>query len=156
MKQFITYISEKLTLSQKNVKISTPSGYTDEELINDYNKVSVAYTKAEKKEIADKYGCELLTIRPIQLLILDKLRENRQEKHEFTKTDIKCFFRYDIPDTYEKFKSYLSKEPDEFVEYLLEHYKKETKGINTYGSISIADRHQLKILSNIQKYLGHE
>ena len=155
MKQIVNYIFEKLILN-KSVK----SGFTDEELMKDYNEVSYAYTKSEKKQIADKYGITILKIRDIQLAILDLLRKNRNKKKEFTNKDISNFFRYDIPDTYNKFIKYLDEEPIEFIEYLRQFYEEKInkepriKKYRYYPQmLSIADRHLLKILDNLEKYL---
>ena len=78
MKNLKDIISEKLIIN-KNLNIKEKE-FTDEELRNDYNEVSGAYTKAEKEPFKDKYGVNSNKIRDIQLVILDHLRENRQKK----------------------------------------------------------------------------
>lgn len=151
MKTIDFYIQEKLVIRND----SSIRKFTDEELENDYQEVNTAYTKAEKKVIADKYNCKDIRIRPIQIAILDKLRENRFKKKEFTDKDIRNFFRYDIPDTYNKFEAYLKEESNEFVKYLLDRYKEKVnkKDLTNKFGISIADRHLLKVYDNIKKYI---
>ena len=151
MKTIDFYIQEKLVIS-KNIS----SNFSDEELEKDYHAVDMAYTKDEKKVIANKYGITEIRIRPIQIGILDLLRKNRFKKKEFTDKDIVNFFRYDIPDTYNKFEAYLKEESDEFVKYLLKRYKEKIDEKNIIGKfgISIADRHLLKIYDNIKKYIA--
>ena len=153
----------KESLIDEKLKINSNTGtydFTDEEMVNDYNEVHFAYTKAEKKAIADKYGITDLRIRPIEIAILDLLRENRKKKKEFTKEDITNFFRYDIPDTYNKFAKYLDEEPIEFVEFMKqtqENIIDKNPRIKKYRyypqALSYADRHQLKMYDNFVKYL---
>lgn len=149
MKSLKIVIFEKLILN-KNSKEKT---FSDEELMHDYNEVWSATTKAEKKTIADKYGINIYKIRDIQLHILDLLRENRKNKHEFDENDIKNFFRYDIPEKYDKFLSYIEKEPKEFVEFILEKYKKLRNKINPVYQ-SAADKRVMKIYNNLTRYLN--
>lgn len=151
MKTIDFYIQEKLVIKND----SSIRKFTDEELDEDYNKVWSAITKKEKEVIANKYGITEIRIRPIQIGILDLLRKNRKNKKEFTDKDIVNFFRYDIPDTYNKFEDYLKEESDEFVKYLLKRYKEKIDEKNIIGKfgISIADRHLLKIYDNIKKYI---
>lgn len=151
MKTIDFYIQEKLVIKND----SSLRKFTDEELMNDYETVHYAYTKAEKKAIADKYGITDLRIRPIELGILDILRENRKKKKDFTNDDIRNFFRYDIPDTYNKFEAYLKEESDEFVKYLLKRYKEKVNEKNIIGKfgMSIADKHLLKVYNNIKEYI---
>lgn len=151
MKTIDFYIQEKLVIKND----SSIRKFTDEELEKDYYKVWSATTKKEKEVIANKYGITEIRIRPIQIGILDLLRKNRKNKKEFTDKDIVNFFRYDIPDTYNKFEAYLKEESDEFVKYLLKRYKEKINEKNIIGKfgISIADRHLLKIYDNIKKYI---
>ena len=156
MKQINDFILEKLIIN-KSSKIKSIS---DEELENDYQTVRNAYTKAEKKEIADKYGCTDLRIKPIMDVILDKFRENRHNKKEFTIEDIRHFFRYDPPETYDKFKKFLDEEPEEFIIYFFNFYEdkvKNNKMIQKYkyqpNLLSYADRRSLKLVNNLRKYM---
>ena len=154
MKNINDFKKEKILIS-KDTKVLNPKNFTDKELIDDYNTILYAYTKSEKKEIADKYNITDLRIRPIQIEILKILREKRKDKNEFTKDDVINFFRFDIPETYNKMEAWLKEESNEFVEYLLEYYKERAKKIHSVNK-SINDKHILRILSNIQKYLGHK
>lgn len=153
MKSINEFIFEKFLIS-KDTNILNPKDFTNEELMNDYNTVRNACTKAEKKEVADKYGITDLRIRPIQIEILKILREKRKDKKEFTKNDITNFMRFDIPETYNKLEVWLKEESNEFVEYLLEYYKERTKNIHP-AKQSINDKYLLRMRANIQKYLGH-
>ena len=152
MKDIKQILIEKLHIN-KDVKVI---GFTDEDLRKDYNEVWGALTKSEKKVIADKYGVTDIRIKPIQIAILDKLRENRFEKSEFTEDDIYDFFKYEITGSvYNKLKVYLDQEPKEFIEYLLEYYNKIcNKYINVPPSmLSIAHKYNIKCLKNITRYL---
>lgn len=153
MKSLKEIIIEKLKLS-KDISFGQ-SSFNDEELRNDYDTVAGAYTKAEKDPFKEKYGVDSNKIRDIQEVILDKLRENRHNKKEFTKTDISNFLRLHSPERYDQYIKYLDQEPIDFVEYLLEYYKERGKNINP-GRMSIHDRYILKKISDLQKYLGHK
>lgn len=155
MKNLKEKILEKLTITA-NSKINQEKIFTDEELRNDYSEVGGAYTKAEKQVFCNKYHVNSNKIREIQIVILDKLRENRQTKKEFTQDDVHDFLRYDLPEKYEKFVDYLDKEPKEFVEYILESYKDIIKRnrIVIYAPRSIADKHTIKRYEQLKKYLG--
>ena len=156
------YIIEKLKINSKS-QVNTKQKFTDEELRQDYNDVNYAYTKAEKEPLAIKYDIQTNRIREIQLVILDKLRENRHNKKEYDKNDAHDFYRFDIPDTYKKTKEFFDKEPIEFIEYLKsyfenesEHFKRARQSLRRSGrfsGISIADRHQLTMYNNVIKYL---
>ena len=154
MNNLNNYIQEKLKINSQTKIIS---GFTDEELKNDYSEISGAYLKSQKEPLALKYGVTSIKIRDIQLAILDQLRENRKKKKEFTMEDVRYFIKYDMPDSYNRYKVYLDQESKEFVEYILEYYKNRGKNISPYpGRQSIADKYVLKKIENIQKYLGHK
>ena len=144
------YIIEKLVINKNIGKVNK---FTDEELESDYNTVLNAITKNEKKAIADKYGVNIYKIRDIQIEILNILRENRKNKKEFTPNDSQNFFRYDIPDRYDKFKKYLEEESTEFVEWLFERYKNKVSKINT-AYRSYADNHVIRVYNNLKRYLN--
>ena len=154
MKNLKDIISEKLIIN-KNIKVKEKE-FTDEELRDDYEEVSGAYTKAEKEPFKDKYGVNSNKFRDIQLVILDHLRENRKKKKDFTTDDFRDFMRLSPPERYEKFAELLDKEPKEFVEFLLKTYKRIIKrnNINIWNPRSIADKSRVKRLQNLQKYLG--
>lgn len=154
MNNIINFIQEKLKISSSS-KINR--SFTDEELKDDYSEITGAYLKSQKEPIAAKYNVTSIKIRDIQLAILDELRENRKNKKEFTTDDVRYFLKYDTPDSYVRYKTFLDKESKEFVEYLLEYYKNRGKNISPYaGRQSIADKYVLKKIANIQKYLGHQ
>jgi len=154
MKNLKDIISEKLIINHHlNIK---EKEFTDEELHNDYDEVSGAYTKAEKEPFKDKYGVNSNKIRDIQLVILDHLRENRQKKKKFTVDDYKDFIRLEPPERYEKFAELLDNEPKEFIKFLLKIYEGIIKidHINIWNPRSIADKSKVKRLQNLQKYLN--
>lgn len=149
MKKLIKYIQEKLIINKDTEVIHE---LTPEEMRNDYEECFVALTKKEKKEIADKYGCDDIRIRPIQIAILDKLRELRFDKDEYDGKDRLDFLRYDIPQVYNKLKVWLDKEPIEFVQHLSDVYNKLTSKINPYRC-SIADKRKLDLAKGFKRYL---
>ena len=154
MNNIINFIQEKLKISSSS-KINR--SFTDEELKDDYSEITGAYLKSQKEPIAAKYNVTSIKIRDIQLAILDELRENRKNKKEFTTDDVRYFIKYNAPDSYTRYKSYLDKESKEFVEYLLEYYKNRGKNISPYpGKQSMADKYVLKKINHLQKYLRHQ
>ena len=154
MKNLKDIIVEKLIIN-KNLNIKEKE-FTDEELRDDYNEVSGAYTKAEKEIFKDKYGVNSNKIRDIQLVILDYLRENRKKKKDFINDDFTDFIKLDPPERYEKFAELLDKENKEFVEFLLKTYEGIIKRnrINILNPRSISDKSIIKRLTNLKKYLG--
>lgn len=156
------FIQEKLKINSKS-QVNTKQTFTDEELRHDYTAVNGTYTKAEKQEYAHKYDIDSNKFREIQLVILDKLRENRHNKKEYDKNDAHDFYRFDIPDTYKKSKEFFDKEPIEFIEYLKSYFENESehfkrarqslRRLSSFSRISIADRHQLTMYNNVIKYL---
>lgn len=152
MKQITSYITEGLRIN-KNIK-SIKKDFTDEELMDDYERVTGAFSKSDKEPFMVKYDCTINKIRDIQLVILSKLRENRQKKKEFDEKDIRYFCRFDMPwGRYEKLKTYLDQEPKEFLQYVLQYYEQRCKKIHPYRH-SIADNYTLRIRDNLKKYLG--
>lgn len=157
MKTINNFIIEKLKLtSQSKLKEMT---FTDEELRKDYFEVSRAITKAEKEAIANKYMVNVLKIRDIQLVILDFLRKNRNNKTEFTEEDIFNFSLLDPPDgNYNKYVKYLEQESDEFLKYMLQYYINKAAHIGVRRrtaniGLSSNDRRILKIVDSLKKYL---
>ncbi len=150
MKSINNYLSEALI--KKDTVLKGYQKFTDEELRYDYNTITYATTKAEKLPIAQKYGVKTIRIKNIQIAILEKLRENRHNKKEFTNDDIKDFFRLDIPERYERMKEYLDKEPIEFIEYLLKYLEGQAKRIR-YPYLSYSDKALVNRISKIKNYL---
>lgn len=147
MKNLNNYILEKLNV--KDIKIKN---FTDEELLNDYETVRMAYTKKEKEPLAIKYDVSSIKMRDIELAILDKLRENRFNKKEYERQDISNFYKYDIPDRYDRLKIYLDKEPKEFIKYLLDFLIDKAKKYNK-NYLSPANKHTIRTIANLKKYL---
>ena len=152
MKAINNYIIEKLIIN----KDSKLKSFSDEELEKDYQAVWGSTTKAEKKVIADKYNCKDIRIRPIQIAILDKFRENRFDKKEFVLEDIHHFWRYEPSETYDKFKLYLEKEPENFIVYMYEQYVEKCKPILNRYYKSYADKRQIKIKDLLKRYLDEK
>ena len=152
MKDISLYILEKLNIQSIDIN---KCSFTDKELLDDYEAARSSYTKAEKEPIANKYGVNSIRMHDIELAILDELRKNRFNKKEFDRQDITNFYRYEIGERYEKLKTYLDKEPKEFVEYLLEFLKEKAKAFNP-RYLSPANKYTLKRISNLQKYLNHQ
>ena len=156
------FIQEKLKINSKSQVIDNTK-FTDEELRNDYSAVDGAYTKAEKQEYAIKYDIMTNKFKEIQLVILDKLRENRHNKKEYDENDVRDFYRMNVPDTpYKKSKDFFDKEPIEFIEYLKSYFENESQHFRRaqlsmkrfgYHGMSIADRHQINMYNNVVKYL---
>ena len=83
----------------------------------------------------------------------DNMVDEGENKKEFTSNDSQNFFRYDIPDRYDKFKKYLEEESTEFVEWLFERYKNKVSKINT-AYRSYADNHVIRVYNNLKRYLN--
>lgn len=149
MKNINNFIQEKLIINKDTEVIHE---LTPEVMRDDYNSVWGATTKKRKKEFADKYACDDIRIRPIQIAILDKLRELRFDKDEYDTNDRSDFFKYDIPQVYNKLKVWLDKEPIEFVQYLSDVYAKLTSKINPFRC-SIADKRKLDFAKGFKRYL---
>ena len=161
MKNLITFIQEGLKIGKdwKHTKVK----FTDDELRKDYESVEWAMTKNEKKVFADKYNITTNKFRDIQVVILNILRENRQDKNKFDNFDVTDFLRFNIKE--KEYVDYLDKEPIEFVKTLYEHYKniaskRKILGwadlVNTRDSsyrLSIADKNILRHYNKIKKYL---
>jgi hypothetical protein len=149
MKNINNFIQEKLIINKDTEVINE---LTPEVMRDDYNSVWGATTKKRKKEFADKYACDDIRIRPIQIAILDKLRELRFDKDEYDTNDRSDFFKYDITQVYNKLKVWLDKEPIEFVQYLSDVYAKLTSKINPFRC-SIADKRKLDFAKGFKRYL---
>ena len=149
MKNISLYILEKLNIQSIDIN---KCSFTDKELLDDYEAARSSYTKAEKEPIANKYGVSSLKMHDIELAILDELRKNRFNKKEFDRQDITNFYRYDIPDRYDRLKIYLDKEPKEFIKYLLDFLIDKAKKYNK-KYLSPANKHTIRTIANLKKYL---
>ena len=146
------FIQEKLKINSQS-QVNTKQSFTDEELMKDYNEVSMAYTKVEKQEFAIKYDIVTNKIREIQIVILNHLRDNRFKKKEYDKMDFTNFVRYDLPEKYDKFKEYLDKEPEEFLTFVLHIYNEQARKFK-FIPRSIAEKYIMKRISQLEKYFG--
>lgn len=159
MKTIDFYITEKLRLDK-----NTKGGYTDEELRSDWNDVWNSFSLSEKQPYKEKYGVNSNKKEDIQDAILDRLRDNRQNKKGFDDKDIKDFYRYHMKER--DFEKYLDEEPLEFVKTLLadSENKANKEGILKYASVinrrdwrgfhlSYADKDLLQRYLKLKKYL---
>ena len=115
MKDFVTYINE--TIDSNNVKYL---GYSMEEMIEDYNTLDNYPSMAQKKEIALKYGIESKKVKEIEHEILLQMRALRFEKKEFDNTDIRFYYKLDVPE-----KTKLSGESTNFIVFLKDYFFKK-------------------------------
>lgn len=122
-----------------------------EELNNDFENVY-----SNKKELAIKYNAKSNKIKDVEYAIVLAMREERNSRTEFDRSDIMNFYRFDFPD--KDLHTYLKEESIEFVKYLLDYLsdslnKKRLKpGMSTYG-LSPADKYLLKRYSKVLDYL---
>jgi len=149
MKDLAKYITEgKLTFAQMTA---------------DYDAVEYADTKAEKKAIADKYGCTSVKKVDIQEAILQAIRDERNSRKKFTDEDVRWYHRLGMYDLYKKAEEQMSKESKEFLLFLKDHYWKYLK---THGIVdtndtptwrafsgSYADKSAYKRYENVVQYL---
>ena len=159
MKSINKYIQEKYLIDDNY----SSKVYTDEELRQDYDKLGGWLTKTEKQVYAQKYGINSNKAREIQIAILNELRNNRQNKKEFTDEDLRNFTRYDIKE--KEYEKYLDQEPIEFVYALFKKYETTCKKRNLIRYISvmnqrdwnyrmsISDKYSLKKYVQLKKYL---
>ena len=115
MKDFVTYINE--TIDSNNVKYL---GYSMEEMIEDYNTLDNYPSMAQKKEIALKYGIESKKVKEIEHEILLQMRALRFEKKEFDNTDIRFYYKLDVPE-----KTKLGGESTDFIVFLKDYFFKK-------------------------------
>ena len=115
MKDFVTYINE--TIDSNNVKYL---GYSMEEMIEDYNTLDNYPSMAQKKEIALKYGIESKKVKEIEHEILLQMRALRFEKKEFNNTDIRFYYKLDVPE-----KTKLGGESTDFIVFLKDYFFKK-------------------------------
>lgn len=149
MKDLVNYINE--------------AKYSFSELTVDYDAIEYAYTKAEKKTIADKYGCTSMKKTDIQSAILDAIRNERSSRKKFTDEDVRWYHRLGMYDLYKKQAELMSKESKDFLIYLKDYYwnnlkKKgivDDKDIPTWRAFSgsYADKSSYKRYENVVQYL---
>ena len=93
MKGIVTYITQ--TIDSNNVKYL---GYSMDEMIADYDILDDYPTMAQKKEIALKHGIESKKVKEIEHEILLQMRALRFEKNDFDNTDIRFYYKLDVPE----------------------------------------------------------
>ena len=128
MKGFVTYINE--TIDANNVKYL---GYSMEEMIADYNILDDYPTMAQKKEIALKYGIESKKVKEIEHEILLQMRALRFEKKEFDNTDIRFYYKLDVPE-----KTKLQGESTAFILFLKDSFFKRMQERKLDKKVSLA------------------
>lgn len=128
MKGFVTYINE--TIDSNNVKYL---GYSMEEMIADYNTLDDYPTMAQKKEIALKYGIESKKVKEIEHEILLQMRALRFEKKEFDNTDLRFYYRLEVPE-----KTKLQGESTAFILFLKDSLFKKIQERKLDKKVSLA------------------
>lgn len=128
MKGIVTYINE--TIDANNVKYL---GYSMEEMIADYNTLDDYPTMAQKKEIALKYGIESKKVKEIEHEILLQMRALRFEKKDFDNTDIRFYYKLDVPE-----KTKLEGECTQFIMFLKDYFFKRMQERKLDKKVSMA------------------
>ncbi len=128
MKGIITYINE--TIDSNNVKYL---GYSMKEMIADYDILDDYPTMAQKKEIALKYGIESKKVKEIEHEILLQMRALRFEKKDFDNTDIRFYYKLDVPE-----KTKLQRESTAFIMFLKDSFFKRMQERKLDKKVSLA------------------
>lgn len=96
---------------------------TLEEMTNDFESVSDAYTASEKREIAERYNVDSIKQADIQRAILLEIRNERQSRcpQTWTDTDVLWFLRlHDFPYSTQKWRKSTEGESKEWMEFVLD------------------------------------
>lgn len=128
MKGIVTYINE--TIDSNNVKYL---GYSMDEMIADYDILDSYPTMAQKKEIALKYGIESKKVKEIEHEILLQMRALRFEKKDFDNTDIRFYYKLDVPE-----KTKLQGESTAFIMFLKDSFFKRMQERKLDKKVSLA------------------
>ena len=128
MKGIVTYITE--TIDSNNVKYL---GYSMQEMIADYTILGDYPTAAQKKELALKYGIESKKVKEIEHEILLQMRALRFEKKDFDNTDIRFYYKLDVPE-----KTKLTGESTEFIMFLKNYFFKRMQERKLDKKVSMA------------------
>ena len=128
MKGIVTYINE--TIDFNNVKYL---GYSMQEMIADYNILDNYPTTTQKKELALKYGIESKKVKEIEHEILLQMRALRFNKKEFDNTDIRFYYRLDVPE-----KTKLEGECTQFITFLKDYFFKRMQERKLDKKVSLA------------------
>lgn len=128
MKAIVTYINE--TIDSNNVKYL---GYSMGEMIEDYNILDNYPTIVQKKELALKYGIESKKVKEIEHEILLQMRALRFEKKEFDNTDLRFYYRLDVPE-----KTKLEGESTDFIMFMKDNLFKKMQERKLDKKVSMA------------------
>lgn len=123
MKSLSQYIIEKLL--------------SIEEMTKDYDIISDYPDTATKKSIASKYGITSKKSADIQKAILVAIRNERNNRHEYTDDDITWFKRLsDIPSRYNTLCTWLDEESLDFINFMRAYYEETLKSKKSkFGSL---------------------
>lgn len=157
MKSLSQYISEKLM--------------SVDEMIKDYNVISNSPGTNTKKNIASKYGLVSKKSADIQKAILIAMRNERNDRHNFSDDDITWFNRLsDMPSRYKTLCTWLDEESLEFVNFMRSYYEEKLKSKKSkFGSLfdlknsakgrdwnymmSYADKYLIDTYNNLTQYI---
>ena len=128
MKGIVTYINE--TIDFNNVKYL---GYSMQEMITDYTILGDYPTMTQKKELALKYGIESKKVKEIEHEILLQMRALRFNKKEFDNTDIRFYYKLDVPE-----KTKLQGESTAFIMFLKDSFFKRMQERKLDKKVSMA------------------
>lgn len=123
MKSLSQYINEKLL--------------SIEEMMEDYNIISDYPDTTTKKIIASKYGITSKKSADIQKAILIAIRNERNNRHEYSDDDIIWFKRLsDMPSRYKTLCVWLDEESLDFINFMRAYYEEKLKSKKSkFGSL---------------------
>lgn len=123
MKSLSQYINEKLL--------------SIEEMTKDYDIIADYPDTATKKSIASKYGITSKKSADIQKTILVAIRNERNNRHEYSDDDITWFKRLsDMPSRYKTLCAWLDEESLDFVNFMRSYYEEKLKSKKSkFGSL---------------------
>ena len=157
MKSLLQYINEKLL--------------SIEEMTKDYDIISDYPDTATKKSIASKYGITSKKSADIQKAILIAIRNERNNRHEYSDDDITWFKRLsDMPSRYKTLCVWLDEESLDFINFMRAYYEEKLKSKKSkFGSLfdlknsakgrdwnyamSAADKYLIDTYNNLTQYI---
>ena len=157
MKSLLQYINEKLL--------------SIEEMTKDYDIISDYPDTATKKSIASKYGITSKKSADIQKAILIAIRNERNNRHEYSDDDIIWFKRLsDMPSRYKTLCVWLDEESLAFVNFMKTYYEEKLKSKKSkFGSLfdlknsakgrdwnyvmTASDKYLIDTYNNINQYI---
>lgn len=120
----------------------------------------------DKKAMAAKYGIQSRKTAEIVYGILTKAAEDRWSRKKFDENDIAAFKQFcKMPELYSKIEPFFEDEPEEFIKYLRDFYKKDLEDSNLmqystwkqsdlkYRRIPYGKIYTIKLYQFILKYL---